>query len=112
MHVLPELLHALYVAGAAGTVGYLAFLASRRLPEWLWAHRPHTVGEWLLAPLEVWLGFLVAILIVLVTFIGWPVVLSVVIFAEKRHRARRRAIEDEEEEALLQEVRSLRGKRW
>lgn len=111
MHGLPELFHALYVTGAAGTVAYLAVLTSRRLPGWVWAHRPRTVGEWLLVPVEVWLGFLVAILIMMVTFIGWPAVLSVVIFVEKRRRAQRRALEEEEEEALLQEVRSLRGRR-
>ena len=108
MDILPEIFRVFYVTGALGTVGYLAFVTSRRLPRWLWTHRPRKVDEWLRAVLVAVLGVLVAMVVMSVTILGWPLVLSAALLQEKRNRARRRAIEVEEDEALLQEVRSLR----
>lgn len=107
--LLPEIVRLLYLTGALGTVGYLASLTSRRLPGWFSAHRPRTVGEWPRAALVALLGVLVAMVIMWVTVIGWPVVLSAASVVEKRRgREKRRLIEEREEQSLLVEIRASR----
>lgn len=105
MNEVLVILDALYLTGGAATLGYLASLASRWLPGWLWANRPHDLQDWIISPFVLLLAAVIALPFILAT---WPVALVVVALEKKRLRQRRRAIEEKEEAALFEEARRFR----